>query len=721
MQLLKQLLKKLEFGTPVDITTLVGKLGGSTYLYNRNPPGEIFWQDFAGTPATALGDPVRVNLDSNSIGKQKTAFFNGTSGTFFSTPDADGLDITGDIGFFVDAAAVSWTAVESFFGKWVSGNLSFLFRMSGGKVGVIISVNGSTVAANVTSNVNIPFSAGERGQIKAEVDVNNGAGGADFRFYARSTYGDAWTQLGPTVTHGATLTIFSGNAPGSVGAESNGVGTRFNGRIYRAQVYAGLDGTDLRADFDPSQYSSGNTFTSGGAVYTRNGQAFIAGDGTHRVTPSDATRLQLGRFPAGVGVRNLLADYGANNVNFTAAPWNASATQGTGIAPVITANYLGDSNKTRIQLDCGAGGALSDRSGFAVSNAAASFLVGRAVTYSVVIEPAGSTTLVDLQTAVATNLPIIVAHGGTPSATLTDNGSGTYTLKYNVTPSVASGQLRFQITGNVIQALDFVIHNDTLQLEYGSSITPNQKVTAAYDITQSGIPSTTALYRSTTLYSESLLPAITTGSIVLAGNKGIWSDTLTYAGGTFAWGPTTYTGGPAGLYSNIVGLFDVGGVFTTTALSAAQLTQVQRYFVRAGSPGVWELGAEIGPDPEFDNPAAWGPGAGWVVSGGKATATNISTFTYCPANFTPDLVVGGFYITDVVVDSVASGTARPVLLVGATLVNGTAFGSAGRYRQTYQAAAAYRVVALQHNSGGANLTGVFDRLSLKALTLNPAP
>jgi hypothetical protein len=685
-----------DYGVVASIWTLYNLFNsplvqGAFYDYQSRPPGEIFWKDFAGTPATALGDPVRVNLDSNSIGKQKTAFLNGTVGTFFSTPDADGLDITGDIDIRCHVALQDWTpgALNTLVGKWTVGQYSFYFGVSTtGGLSFGLSANGSSTAAVAST---IATGVADFGSQWVRVTYRTSDRRVQF-FLGGANAEPQWTQLGADVTQPQSA-IFASTSALEIGSNAGG-GGRLTGRIYRAQVYAGLDGTDLRADFDPSQYSSGNTFTSGGAVYTRNGQSFIAGDGTHRVTPSDATRLQLGRFPAGVGVRNavsVLSDRAMPSVKVG----SATLTFNFGIAP----EPYSSQTSTRVQSSAEAGDFYSIAG-----------TPGEQITLSfwARLTPAASggsgngqarIQLFDLPSATnnAQNFP------------LTESWQRVQ-LSRTMGASQTSVQARI-LAANIANS-DIEVWG--VQLEKSPSATEYQRVGAGpYDITQSGIPSTTALYRSTTLYSESLLPAITTGSIVLAGDKGIWSDTLTYAGGTFAWGPTTYTGGPTGLYSNIVGLFDVGGVFTTTALSAAQLTQVQRYFVRAGSVGAWEAGAELVVNGGFDADTDWTKGAGWSIGSGVATKT---------AGAATSLIQN------------IGGPTSGVIRFQSTMTRSA--GSIGYFYQGVFIVSALSVstttdsiIAFSGGNGGGNLapsadasfSGTIDNISLKAITLNTSP
>jgi len=86
--------------------------------------------------------------------------------------------------------------------------------------------------------------------IKVTFDVDNGASGYDVKFYESATDG-SYSQIGSTVTGGATTSIYDGTALLTMGAEQDDLTEMaFEGTIYNAFVLDGIGGTvQLDADF----------------------------------------------------------------------------------------------------------------------------------------------------------------------------------------------------------------------------------------------------------------------------------------------------------------------------------------------------------------------------------------------------------------------------------------------------------------------------------------
>jgi hypothetical protein len=171
----------------------------------------------------------------------------------------------------------------------------------------------------------------------------------------------------------------------------------------------------------------------------------------------------------------------------TTTPWFTSgseATQGTGIAPVITPGQLapdGSLTAWRVQLNCGGGTTSNDRSGVAQSLTGLPLSVTSTQVY---IKPLDGTTGSQLANTF-TSISIIAA-GSNPlvNNTATAQPDGWFLLTRNVTPTNSNGSYRIQLLGNQQQTLDILVWHP--QAEVGATPTNYQRVTTAFDVTESG-------------------------------------------------------------------------------------------------------------------------------------------------------------------------------------------------------------------------------------------
>jgi hypothetical protein len=103
----------------------------------------------------------------------------------------------------------------------------------------------------------VPVADGGRLQVRATLDVNNGAGGHTATFYYRTDTSldlesnQGWTQLGSPVATGGITSIGANGTQLVLGADSDGIGNHFAGRYHQALVTAGFNPpTGVGADPD---------------------------------------------------------------------------------------------------------------------------------------------------------------------------------------------------------------------------------------------------------------------------------------------------------------------------------------------------------------------------------------------------------------------------------------------------------------------------------------
>jgi hypothetical protein len=182
----------------------------------------------------------------------------GVDGNRLSVPDAAALDITGDIDIRAYVALDDWTpaAFSNLISKRDSGQISYSLGVNtNGVLNFAYTTDGTTSIAN-NSSVAPTITDGASLWVRATLDVDNGASGNDIKFFT-STDGTNWTQLGTTITTAGVTSIFSGTATVAIGARSSGTQFPLAGKVFRAQILDGIDGTTV-LDVDTSVITAGN-------------------------------------------------------------------------------------------------------------------------------------------------------------------------------------------------------------------------------------------------------------------------------------------------------------------------------------------------------------------------------------------------------------------------------------------------------------------------------
>jgi hypothetical protein len=198
-------------------------------------------------------DPKYLDWDGENY-----VYLPGASSNYLSVPDADNLDITGDLDLRVRVAMDDWTpgAASVLLSKWgAAGQRSYhMYLNTSGRVLLGYTTDGTT-EITATSTVSPTVSDGAALWIRSTLDADNGASGRTVTFYTSSD-GITWTQLGDAVTTAGTVTLHSGTYEVQVGIRAAAV-LPAAGKFYRAQVLNGIDGTPV-LDVDCSQIGSGS-------------------------------------------------------------------------------------------------------------------------------------------------------------------------------------------------------------------------------------------------------------------------------------------------------------------------------------------------------------------------------------------------------------------------------------------------------------------------------
>lgn len=220
---------------------------------------------------------------------------NTTAGTLVNTPDSVALSITGDLDVRIHCTPTSWSpgaGVQTTASKGGFTGSTTSWWTNIGSTGIpqfawsSTGASGNTKIKNATASV--PFSAGAPGWIGVTLDVDNGVGGNDLKFWtSMATVPPAdittWSQLGTTVTTAGVTSIFDNAAALIIGERDTGGTTdHFIGSIYEVQVRNGINGTVVaNPNFDAAPWVNGDVTPTAradgsGNTWTLQGSAIIA-------------------------------------------------------------------------------------------------------------------------------------------------------------------------------------------------------------------------------------------------------------------------------------------------------------------------------------------------------------------------------------------------------------------------------------------------------------
>ncbi|MFF2405723.1 hypothetical protein [Streptomyces sp. NPDC058092] len=219
--------------------------------------------------------PIRVSVQ----GPESYLALDGTSASTASTPGTAALDITGDIDIRVEATA-DWYAAgtQVLIGKWNSAaaQRSWMLALADGALQLWFSPTGT---GSLFAGLALP-TLPARAALRATLDVDNGAGGWTARLYWATGLDGPWTQLGSDLMATGTTSIFASTAPLLLAPSTTTIVPNWlpiNGRIHRAEVRSGINGTAVAAPDVRTQVPGTTGFTdAAGRAWTITGAAEIS-------------------------------------------------------------------------------------------------------------------------------------------------------------------------------------------------------------------------------------------------------------------------------------------------------------------------------------------------------------------------------------------------------------------------------------------------------------
>lgn len=176
----------------------------------------------------------------------------GVTGNYATAPDSAALSITGDIEIAANVTLSDWTPANIHYICGKGDGIAYDYVLFVKATTGLLQFRWYDGAARTADSTFAPtVSDGASLWVKATLDVNNGAGGCDVKFYTSSD-GSSWTQLGSTVTQAFTTSISDRATSigfGCIGAGQGG--SQFVGTVKRVIVKNGIGGTTvLDADFE---------------------------------------------------------------------------------------------------------------------------------------------------------------------------------------------------------------------------------------------------------------------------------------------------------------------------------------------------------------------------------------------------------------------------------------------------------------------------------------
>ncbi|MGW0933665.1 hypothetical protein [Streptomyces sp. NPDC002666] len=223
-------------------------------------------------PNVVMGTPCRASFD----GGEPYLRLDGTTAGAATTPDTAALDITGDIDIRVEATA-DWyaTAVQTLVGKWVSavGRRSYMLRLENG----LLTLNWSPDGTNLYFAQQVLPALPRRAALRATLDVDNGAGGLTYTAYWAESLAGPWMQIADPVGAALTTSIYAGTAPLEIAPTAVIGWSPMRGRVHRAEVRNGINGTVVASPDFTTQTPDTTGFTdAAGRVWSVTGAAEVS-------------------------------------------------------------------------------------------------------------------------------------------------------------------------------------------------------------------------------------------------------------------------------------------------------------------------------------------------------------------------------------------------------------------------------------------------------------
>ncbi|MFD3573842.1 hypothetical protein [Streptomyces sp. NPDC058644] len=240
-----------------------------------------------------IGRNTRVRLSVPGTGSFLQMDADGSK--FASTPDAAGLDVTGDLDVRAELAP-NWYGPDNqtIIGKWEGTQRSWYVRIAAG----VLYFHHRYAATNETwfAGRTLPVLP-ERAAIRVTFDADNGAGQREARFYWAKSLAGPWTEFADRVVMAGAGGFLASSAPLFVAptdATTIPASPRlpFSGRAFAFEVRDGINGTVIAAPDFTAQSAGTTSFTDSA------GRPWSLADGTEIRDREDRFVGEISTWPA---------------------------------------------------------------------------------------------------------------------------------------------------------------------------------------------------------------------------------------------------------------------------------------------------------------------------------------------------------------------------------------------------------------------------------------
>ncbi|MBJ6633373.1 hypothetical protein [Streptomyces sp. I5] len=210
-----------------------------------------------------------------SVGSPWAQITGGTAALI--TADRASLAVT-DLDLRIDVALEDWGAQVQLASQFNSPTRAWSLLVAGtGHLNFIWSPDG-TLASRIDQFSTEPIAAynGQRMAVRVTLDVNNGAGGYELRFYTGRTVDDEeWQLLGEPIVGGAPTAIANGTGSLTLGWSPVWGSPGMTGKLFAFKLLNGIGGSTAISMKTSDATPGATSFSSGGATWSRDGGGLV--------------------------------------------------------------------------------------------------------------------------------------------------------------------------------------------------------------------------------------------------------------------------------------------------------------------------------------------------------------------------------------------------------------------------------------------------------------